>query len=127
MEGGVLGFAFGFSGEPRLKFLVQHGDLLDGGFLSRNAGYLEFQLSDILTRPGSDQGFSEFEMILPGEYVGEDVWSLKGNPLGGAMPSRGAEVDTNNANIFAGERFATEGAGGGETRRSLGNDLFATA
>lgn len=109
-----------------MKFLVQHGDLLNGGFLSRNAGHLKFQPSDILTRPGGDHRFGELEILLPGKYVGKDVWCLKGNPLGGAMPSGGAEVDANDANIFAGERITTKRAGRGETRRRLGNDLFAT-
>ena len=103
--------------------MVQHGDLLDGGFLSRNTGHLKFQPSDILTRPGGNDGLRELEIIFPGKYVGDDVWSIKSAPLGGAM-STDAEVDANDANVFASERLATEGASGRKTRRSLGNDLF---
>jgi hypothetical protein len=117
LESGALGFTFGFGGEPRLELLKQRGDLLDGGFLGRNAGHLKFQPSDILTRPGGN-GLGELEIILPGKYVGDDVWSVKDNPLGVNVPAR-AEVNANDANIFASERFATERAGGGETRRSL--------
>ena len=119
-----LGFTFGLGGEPRLKLLVQRGDLLDGGFLGRNTGHLEFQLSDVLARLGGD-GLDKFEVIFPGKYVGDDVWSVKDNPLGGGVPAR-REVDANDANIFAGEGLTTERAGGGETRGRLGNDLFAT-
>lgn len=119
-----LGFTLGFGGEPRMELLVQRGDLLDGGFLGRNAGHLELQLSDILARLGGD-GLDELEVILPGKYVGDDVWSIKKNPFGGGMPARG-EIDANDADVFAGERLTTEWAGRGETRRGLGNDLFAT-
>jgi hypothetical protein len=124
LESGVLGFTFGFGGEPRLKLLIQHRDLLNRGFLCRNAGHLKFQPPDILRRPGGD-GLGELEITLPGKYIGDDVWSVKGNPLGVSKPTRG-EVDANDANVFANEWFTTERAGGGETRRSLGNDLFAT-
>jgi len=105
-----LGFAFGFGGEPRLKLMVQHGDLLDGGFLGRNTGHLKFQSSDILTRAGGDD-LGQLEIILPGKYVGDNVWSIKSDSLGSAMSTR-AEVDADDANVFAGERLATEGAGG---------------
>ena len=104
---------------------MQHGDFLDGGFLGSNTGHLEFQPSDILTRPGGNEWLSEFEIVFPGKYVGNDVWSIKDAPLGGAM-STGTEVDANDANIFASEMLTTEGAGGRKTRRSLGNDLFTT-
>jgi len=92
--------------------------------LGRNTGHLEFQFSDILTRPGGNDGFGKLEIILPGKYVGDDVWSIKGSPVRSAMPI-GAEVDANDASVFASERFTTEGAGGRETRRSLGNNLLA--
>jgi hypothetical protein len=120
-----LGFAFGLGGEPRLKLLVQRGDLFDGGFVGRNTGHLEFQSSDVLTRPGGN-GLGELEVVPPGEYVGNNVRSVEENSLGGAMSIR-AKVDANDANVFAREMVATEGAGGGKTRRGLGNDLFATA
>jgi hypothetical protein len=94
--------------------------------LGRNAGHLKLQLSDILTRPGSDQWLGKLEILLPGKYVCENVWSFEWSPLGGAMPASGAKVDANDANIFASEAFTTEGAGGRETRRSFGNDLLAT-
>ena len=93
--------------------------------MGRNAGHLEFQLSDILMRLGGN-GLDELEVILPGKYVGDDVRSVRDSSLGSSMPVR-AEVDANDANILASERFTTERAGGGETRRGLGNDLFATA
>jgi hypothetical protein len=110
-----------------MKLSIQQGDLLNRGFLSSNAGHFKFQLPDILTRPGGDHGFSEFEIILPGKYVGEDVRSVEWGPLWCAMPGGGIAVDTNDANILASERFTTEGAGRRETWRSLGDDLFATA
>lgn len=93
--------------------------------MARNTSHLKFQPSDILTRPGINDGLDELEIILPGEYVGDDIWSVKSGPLEGAMPT-GTEVDANDANVFASERLTTERAGGGETRRSLGDDLFAT-
>jgi hypothetical protein len=55
-----------------------------------------------------------------------DVWCVKRASLGSAMPA-GAEVYANDADVFASEMLATEGAGGRETGRGLGNDLFATA
>lgn len=119
LKGGVLGFTFGLGGEPRMKLLVQHGNLLNGGFLSRNASHLKFQLPDILTRPGGDHGLGKFKILLAGKYVSEDVRSLKGGPLGGAVPCGGVKVDANDANIFAGESFTTEGAGRREARRGL--------
>jgi hypothetical protein len=94
--------------------------------LGRNAGHLKFQPSNILTRPGGDHGFGELEVLLPGEYVGEDVRSVKESSLGGTIPARGSKVDANYTDIFASERITAEGAGRGETRRSLGNDLLAT-
>ena len=106
-----------------MKLLVQHGDLLDGGFLSRNTGHLKFQLSNILTRPGGNDGLRELEIILPGKYVGNDIWSIEGAPLGSAVATD-TKVDANDANVFASERLTTEGAGGRKTRGSLGNDLF---
>jgi len=124
LETSVLGFTFGFGGEPRLELLIQHGDLFYRGFLRRNAGHLKFQPPYILGRPGGD-GLRELEVILPGKDIGDDVRSVKGNPLEGGMPAR-AEVDANDANVFASEVFTTERAGGGKTRRGLGNDLFAT-
>lgn len=108
-----------------MKLLIQHGDLLNGGFLRRNASHLEFQPSDVLTRPGGDHRLCELEVFFPGEYVSEDVRSIKGASFGSAMPVGDAEVDANDADIFAGESVATEGAGWGETRRRLGNDLLA--
>jgi len=83
-----------------------------------------FQPPDILGRPGGD-GFRELEIIFPGKDIGNDVRSVKGDPLEGGVPARG-EVDANDANVFASEGFTTERAGGGKTRRSFGNDLFAT-
>jgi hypothetical protein len=41
------------------------------------------------------------------------------------VPARG-KIDANDANVLASEMVTTERAGRGETRRSLGNDLFAT-
>lgn len=120
-----LGFTLGFRSEPHLKFVVQHGDLLDGGFLGRNTSHLEFQPSDILARPGGNHGLGELEIVLSGKYVGDDVWSIKDDPLGGAWSTR-AEVDANDANVFAGKSFTAERAGGGETGRSFGDDLLAT-
>ena len=76
-----LSFAFGFGSEPCVKLLVQHGDLLNGGFLGSHAGHLKFQLSDILTRPRGDHGFSELEVVLPGEYISEDIRSIEWGPL----------------------------------------------
>lgn len=93
--------------------------------MAGNAGHLKFQPSDILTRPGRDDGFNELKVILPGKYVGEDVWSIEWSSLWGAVSVGGAEVDANDAGAFTSESFTTEGAGGGEARRSLGNDLFA--
>jgi hypothetical protein len=110
-----------------LKLLIQHGDLLNGGFLGRNASHLKFQPSDILTRPGGDNGFGQFEIILPRKYVSEDVRSVEWDPFWCAMAIGGVEVDANDASAFVSEGFTTERASGGETRGSLGNDLFATA
>lgn len=53
-----------------MKLLVQRGHLLNGGFLGSNASHLKFKLSDVLTRPGGDHGFSKLEIILFGKYVG---------------------------------------------------------
>ena len=101
-----------------MKLLVQHGDLLDRGFLSRDARHLEFQLSDIFTRPGGNHRFRQLEVVLAGKYVGEDVRSIRDASLGGGMSTDG-EVDANDANVFLSERLTTERAGGGETRRRL--------
>ena len=93
--------------------------------MGRHTGHLKFQSFDVLTRLGGNE-LGELEIVLSGEYVGDDVWSVEGGPLGDTESAR-AEVDANDANVFTSERLTTERAGRGQTRRSLGDNLFTAA